>query len=123
MGDQSIDVAHMLSDAIVNAVNEAERSVIVLASSDFNHYESRTVAQRKDRPLFECLEKMDLEGFYKKKEEQNESACGYGPIAASLLYAKKMHTASKGFLLHNSDSGSETGDIGSVVDYASLCFM
>ncbi len=123
MGDQSIEAAQLLSNAIADAVKATGRKIILLASSDFNHYESRDIAQRKDLPLFERLEKMDLEGFYRIKDEQNESACGYGPIAVSLLYAKKMYNASKGFLLHNSDSGNETGDTESVVDYASMCFL
>ncbi|MCL4379126.1 MAG: AmmeMemoRadiSam system protein B [Candidatus Marsarchaeota archaeon] len=123
MGNQSIEAAHALSDAVADAVKRLGRKAIVLASSDFNHYESRAVAQRKDRPLFELLEKMDVEGFYRRKGEQNESACGYGPISTALLYAKKVHNASKGVLLHNSDSGDETGDTENVVDYASLCFL
>ncbi len=123
MGDQSIEAAGLLSDAIINAINATGRKVIVLASSDFNHYEPRAIAQRKDKPLFERLEGLDLDGFYRIKKEQNESACGYGPIAVSLLYAQNMHNASRGFLLHNSDSGDETGDTSSVVDYASLCFL
>ena len=122
MGDQEIGSAELLSDSVISAEKELGRKIIVIASSDFNHYEPRAVAQRKDRPLFELLEKMDARGFYRKKDEQNESACGYGPIATALLYAKKAHNASRGVLLHNSDSGDETGDTESVVDYAALAF-
>ena len=122
MMDQRVEAAQLLSSAIANAVKETGRKAVVLASSDFNHYEPRAVAQRKDKPLFDMLESMDLTGFYTRKEEQNESACGYGPIATALLYAQKEGGVGKGLLLHSSDSGDETGDIESVVDYAAFAF-
>lgn len=121
MGDQSIDTAVLLSDAITNAIKATGRKVIVLASSDFNHYESRAATQRKDRPLFEQLEKMDLHRFYELKENSHESACGYGPVAVSLLFSKALG-AKQGLMLDNRDSGDVTGDTSSVVDYASFAF-
>ncbi|MCL4389224.1 AmmeMemoRadiSam system protein B [Candidatus Marsarchaeota archaeon] len=122
MGDQRAGAAGLLSNAAINAIEATGRNAIVIASSDFNHYESREVAARKDKPLFEQLEKMDLDRFYELKENSHESACGYGPIATSLLYAKEMYSASKGILLHNSDSGDATEDTSSVVNYASFAF-
>lgn len=121
MGDQSMQSAELLSAAISKAADTLKRKITVLASSDFNHYESRAVAQRKDRPLFEQLEKMDYQRFYELKDNSHESSCGYGPVATALLFAK-AHGATKGILLHNSDSGDETGDTESVVDYASFAF-
>ena len=122
MGDQSPESAELLSGAIPKAADALKRKITVLASSDFNHYESRAITQRKDNPLFEQLEKMDWNRFYELKEKSHESSCGYGPIATSLLYAKS-HGATRGVLLHNSDSGDETSETDSVVDYASLCFL
>ena len=122
MGDQSMDAAELLASAIAEAAGKLKRNITVVASSDFNHYESRAVAQRKDRPLFELLKRMDLQGFYRKKEDQNESSCGYGPIATALLFSK-ANGAKKGVLLDNTDSGNTTGDYNSVVDYASLAFL
>ncbi len=122
MGAQETDSARNVCDAIIDASKATGRNVAVLASSDFNHYASRAIAQKKDKPLFEQLCKMDVNRFYALKETSNESACGYGPIAAALMFAK-AYGAKNGVLLHNSDSGDETGDIASVVDYASLCFL
>jgi hypothetical protein len=121
MGDQRMESAELLSGAISKAASTLSRKITVLASSDFNHYESRAIMQRKDNPLFEQLEKMDCKRFYELKENSHESACGYGPIATALLFAKS-HDASRGALLHNSDSGDETGDTSSVVDYAAFAF-
>ncbi len=121
MGDQSIEAAGLLSGAVIKALDSTCRKAIVIASSDFNHYESRSVADRKDIPLFNRIESMDVEGFYREKERQNESSCGYGPIAVSMMFAKAAN-ASKGLMLDRSDSGSHTDDTESIVDYAAFAF-
>ncbi len=122
MGDQSIESAELLSNSIESAVRKLKRNVIVIASSDFNHYESASIASKKDKPLFEQLEKMDYRKFYELKEKSNETSCGFGPITVSLLFSRNKG-AKKGVLLSNSNSGDETGDYTSVVNYASFAFI
>ncbi|HUC38902.1 MAG TPA: AmmeMemoRadiSam system protein B [Candidatus Acidoferrum sp.] len=122
MGNQSVGAAEHLSSVIAKAASSLNRRITVLASSDFNHYESSTVAERKDRPLFEQIERMDYKRFYQLKEKSNESSCGYGPIMVSIMFAKSSG-ARKGTLLNNSNSGDITGDYTSVVDYASFAFI
>ncbi len=121
MGDQSIEAASTLFSAVTNALRSTGRKAILIASSDFNHYEARSIADRKDIPLFNRIEAIDVEGFYREREQQNESSCGYGPIAVSMMFAKAAN-ASKGFMLDRSDSGDQTGEMDSVVDYAAFAF-
>jgi MEMO1 family protein len=123
MADQSKYAADMVATAIINAVTKTNKKVIVIASSDFNHYESRDIARKKDKPLFQALEKMDYDKFYELKEKNKVSACGYGPIVVSLLFAQRMFDAKKGLLLNNSDSSDENKDFSSVVDYAAFAFL
>jgi AmmeMemoRadiSam system protein B len=54
-------------------------------------------------------------------ERDNVSACGYGAIA-SVMTASKALGASKGELLRYATSGDVTGDVKSVVGYASIIF-
>ncbi len=121
MGDQSYESAVALESAISEAETMLKRQILVVASSDFNHYESSEVAERKDMPAINALEKLDVPEFYRIIEKSDDSACGYGPISVAALYAKG-HGAKKGKLLRYATSGLVTGDYKSVVAYASILF-
>jgi len=121
MGDQSIDAANILSGAIISASESLKRNVAVIASSDFNHYESAEVAKRKDIPAIGALEKLDYDGFNDLLRKADDTACGYGPITVAAMVAKKRG-AKKGYLLKYANSGDYTGDYSSVVAYASIAF-
>jgi AmmeMemoRadiSam system protein B len=122
MGDQSRESSGLLCGAINDAEKKLGRKIVVIASSDFNHYESAAVAKGKDMPAIKALEKLNVVEFYKQIEETDDSACGYGPIATAALYAKS-HGATRGRLLKYATSGDATGDYDSVVAYASLLFQ
>ena len=121
MGDQSLEYCESLANAIMAAEKKLGRDVMVVASSDFNHYETAEVAKKKDLPLIEKLKVMDYAGFHSLVDELGDSACGFGPITVSLLCAK-AHGATKGELLKYANSGDATGDYSSVVTYASIGF-
>jgi AmmeMemoRadiSam system protein B len=121
MGVQDFEASKCISDAIYDASKKLGRKPIVIASSDFNHYESETIAKSKDMPLIKKLELMDPEGFNKGVIESGDTACGYGPSTVALLYAKSMG-AKKATLLKYTNSGEKTGDKSNVVAYAALVF-
>lgn len=119
MSDQSLHASRLVTDAILVAIEELNRSVMVIASSDFNHYESASVAEKKDKPAFEAIEKLNEEEFQDALRRNNDSACGYGPITVAMLFAK-TNGAKAGNLLKYSNSGDITEDYNSVVAYASF---
>ena len=55
MGDQSIEASRELAKAVLDASKELGREIAIIASSDFNHYESAEVAKKKDMPAIEAL--------------------------------------------------------------------
>ena len=122
MGDQSYKSAEGLERSISMAAGKLGRRIIVIASSDFNHYESGDTARRKDMPAIRALERLDPHGFYDAIEGSHDSACGYGPMAVSVMFARRRK-ASKGTLLSYANSGGITMDYDSVVSYASLAFV
>ena len=121
MGDQSYKYSEILSKAVFDVEKKTGREIAIIASSDFNHYEPEEVARRKDMPAIEALEKLDVKGFVERIDTLEDTVCGYGPIAATALYAKAK-SAKKGKLLKYSNSGETTRDYQSVVSYASLVF-
>ncbi len=121
MGDQSYGASVALSDAILQACRIKKMGAAVIASSDFNHYESAEVAKRKDMPAIEAIKKLDARTFHDQINRNDDSACGYGPITVASLFAKKAG-ATSGTLVKYGSSGDATGDYSSVVAYASIVF-
>ena len=121
MGDQSIKSSEMLGGSIEVAARKLDRNITVIASSDFNHYESAGVAKSKDMPAIKELVKLNYKGFDGKIKKLGDSACGHGPIAVSTILGKGCG-AKEGHLLRYSNSGDVTGDYASVVAYSSIMF-
>jgi len=111
--------AQDLAKAIFAAARKLKRSIMVIASSDFTHYESAESAREKDGGAISLLEKMDAVGFESLVDARGLSICGHGPIACALMYAK-LAGAKKCELLHYTHSSEVTGDGGEGVAYASL---
>lgn len=122
MLDQTEESSIKLSNSIISAVRKLSSNAVVIASSDFDHYESRSEATKKDSALINELSRLDYKSFNKSALDLDDSACGTGPIIVALLFGKAMG-ATKSLLLKYSDSGSVTKDYSSVVAYASLAFI
>jgi MEMO1 family protein len=119
MGWQDEKSAEDLGKAIFAAAKKTKRNIIVIASSDFTHYESAESAKAKDTPAIALLEKMDAQGFESLVDARELSICGHGPIAAALCYSA-LAGAKKCELLRYTHSSVETGEGGDGVAYASL---
>ncbi|MFH1095136.1 MAG: AmmeMemoRadiSam system protein B [Candidatus Micrarchaeota archaeon] len=123
---QDINSSRMLGQAIYDATSRKEfsgRNFLVLASSDFTHYESAQSAQEKDMPAIRSILALDDQNFQSQVEARGLSICGHGPIAAVLHYAR-LAGAKGARLLRYTNSGNETdGDESSVVAYASIVIV
>lgn len=116
---QDLESAKEIGKALATTLRK--RNAVVIASSDFTHYESQTEAERKDLAALKAVEALDEHKFYAVIENQNISACGYAPIAALMTYAKASG-AQNAVLLSHRTSGDITGDKSSVVGYAAVSF-
>jgi AmmeMemoRadiSam system protein B len=114
---QDLESAVEVGRALVEVL--ANRNAVVIASSDFTHYESQASVNRKDLAALKAVEALDAKQLYATIEAENVSACGYAPIAALLTYAKGLG-AQKAELLSHKTSGDITGDLRSVVGYAAV---
>ncbi|MHB1830206.1 MAG: AmmeMemoRadiSam system protein B [Candidatus Micrarchaeaceae archaeon] len=121
MGDQSIGSGKIICDAIQNAPAALGRKIAVIASSDFDHYESAAIAKKKDMKAARFLKRLDPDGFRRSIEKSDDSACGYGPITVSAMFARERG-AKAGYLLKYSNSGEASGNYKSVVAYSSMAF-
>ena len=107
-----------------NAVYEIakKKNAIIIASSDFTHYEENSFAHQQDKALIEPILEMDVKRFYQVLYERKVTACGYGAIASVMIACKKMG-ATKGELLSYATSGDVSGDKESVVGYGAIKFV
>jgi AmmeMemoRadiSam system protein B len=99
----------------------AGRNAVVIASSDLTHYEPQRTAVAKDMAVLKAVEAMDVSQFYSIIEEQDVTACGYGPIAALITVAKALGAKAADLLCYKT-SGDVLGDYSGVVGYAAVCF-
>lgn len=114
---QDLATCQALGQAIASALKGKE--AIIIASSDFSHYEPQPSASQKDRLALEAILNLDSDSLIPLVRRHNISMCGSGPVTA-MLAASKLLGASKATLLKYATSGDITGDYSQVVGYASV---
>jgi len=107
-----------------NAVSEIakRKNTIIVASSDFTHYEENSFAHKQDKALIEPILDMEVERFYQVLRNKRVTACGYGAMASTMIACKNLG-ATKGELLSYATSGDVSGDTESVVGYSAIKFV
>jgi len=109
------------SKEVGEAVGDASigKDVVIIASTDFTHYESQRSAVMKDRMAIDKILALDPDGLVQTVEEEAITMCGYGPVSAMLQAAKKLG-AKKAELLKYATSGETAGPMPQVVGYGSV---
>lgn len=105
--------------ALARTIREAKEKILIIASSDMNHFESREIAERKDFSAIERIQELDTDGLYQTVRQNRISMCGIIPVTVMLFAAKELG-ATTGKLIRHTTSGDITGDFKSVVGYAGL---
>lgn len=121
MWRQTISTARELGAAIAEAARGSGRRVYVVASSDLNHYEPHEVTVEKDGKVIDAALSLDEEAFLRAMEKYDVSVCGYGPIMALLVAAKRLGST-RAVLLKHATSGDTSGYRLETVGYASIAF-
>lgn len=123
MGLHSPDAAYDLAKSIHESVEALERDVIIIASSDFNHYEPHEITIEKDMLAIKKIIELDTEGFYRVIIDKNISVCGPGAIMTLIEYTKMVSSTGKVKLLKHATSGDVSGHKNAVVGYAAIQFL
>lgn len=118
--DQSLEIAKDVGNAVAQIAKS--RNAMIVASSDFTHYEENSFAHSQDKALIEPILEMNVEKFYSVLMEKRITACGYGAMASTLIACKKLG-ATRGELLSYTTSGDIQGDTSSVVGYSAIKFV
>src|ERR1019366_8895604 len=93
--------------------------VLIIASSDMNHYEPDDVTRLKDHKAIDRILALDPADLYEVIRREDISMCGYGPTIAMLTAAKDLG-ASHAELIRYATSADTSGDRSAVVGYAGI---
>lgn len=108
-----------VGEAIGRVVAGWSEPVLLVDSTDLNHYEAQAVANRKDRLAIDAILALDAERLGTAVRTHDISMCGIAPTQA-LLWAAAALPVRAARLVRYQTSGDVSGDLTRVVGYAGI---
>ncbi|HVM61531.1 MAG TPA: AmmeMemoRadiSam system protein B [Verrucomicrobiae bacterium] len=105
--------------AIAETVREYGKPVLLVASTDLNHYEDQEVSHTKDKLVLDAVVNLDPEVLMNRVIEAEVSMCGVAATYVVLCAAKELG-ARHAELLEYRTSGDVSGDFARVVGYGGV---
>ena len=118
MGTQSARNIEAAASAMVRAVSGSAYPVLLVASSDLSHYQSRERARELDSELLDRIERFDPTALGYLLEDERGHACGGGPMVSVMIAARDLGATGARILAYG-DSGDVSGETDAVVGYVS----
>ena len=119
VGTSRLILLEMLGEAIAQVVQDFGHKILIIASSDMNHYEDDATTRVKDRKAIDKILALDAAGLHETVMNESISMCGFGPAVAMLTAAKRLG-AQNAELVQYATSGDVSGDHETVVGYAGI---
>jgi len=110
-----------VGEAIARVLETSKENVLLLTTSDLNHYEDDATTRVKDRKAIEQLLALEPRGLYDTCCNEEISMCGLGP-AAAMLTALNALRVRRSDLVKYATSADVSSDRSSVVGYAGMIF-
>jgi MEMO1 family protein len=131
LGTDRYGVLEELGKAVAEVVAAEPEKVLIIASSDMNHYESDAITRAKDERAVRQILALDPRGLYDTVRNEGISMCGYAATVVMLeavRQLRKMAPGTSGFtgdateplLVSYATSGDVNGDRDRVVGYAGI---
>jgi MEMO1 family protein len=111
-----------VGEAIARVLGNSKEGVLLLTTSDLNHYEDDATTRIKDHKAIDRLLAFDPQGLYDTCHKEEISMCGLGP-AVAMLTALNSLGAKKSELVKYATSADISGDRSQVVGYAGMMFF
>ena len=119
-GGGEAEFARKLGAAIAGAL--ADTNAVIIASTDFTHYESSRSAAAKDSRAMAAILALDEAALLREVQALDISMCGALPTAIMIAACKALGAVSAEQLAY-ADSGDVTGDHTEVVGYGALAVL
>jgi len=119
LGTDRLETLESLGRAMAKVIAAQSEPVLIVTSSDMNHYESDEITRVKDRLAIESILSLDARGLYDVVRSKEISMCGYAPAVATLTAARELG-ATRAELVAYATSADVSGDRDWVVGYAGV---
>jgi AmmeMemoRadiSam system protein B len=116
------DDASALGDALARVVRGWAEPVLLLASSDLNHYEPAALSELKDAQALAAIQALDGAELLRRCKTERISMCGRAPVATVLAAARALGST-QAEVVDYRHSGWVTGDETRVVGYAGVVIL
>jgi AmmeMemoRadiSam system protein B len=121
VGTLRFEDLHELGMGVARVLKESQEEILVVTSSDMNHYEPDDATRIKDAKAIDRLTAVDARGLFEVCRKEKISMCGLGP-AVMMLTAMKELGVESGEVVRYATSGDVNGDRDAVVGYAGMIF-
>jgi hypothetical protein len=105
--------------AETNSAQAQAGPVLLIASTDMNHYESDAATRAKDSRAIERILALDPRGLYDTVRNESITMCGYAATVAVLVASRELG-ATNARLVRYATSADVNGDFSRVVGYAGV---
>lgn len=119
IGQYDFALAGELAQALDEVIGE-RKDILVIASTDMSHFHDAAFAKKMDSRTIEAIKNLDAEGFWRGCESREFEMCGWHPVTAAILFAKRRGLSTE--FLRYAHSGDVTGDMNRVVGYTAFLF-
>jgi AmmeMemoRadiSam system protein B len=119
LGTDRYPLLEELGRAVARVLAAQTEPVLVIASSDMNHYESDAITRVKDERAIARILALDPRGLYDTVRAEGITMCGYAATVA-MLVAMLERGAKEAQLIRYATSGDVSGDYDRVVGYAGI---
>jgi len=108
-----------LGEALAKVIEESSEEILIVASSDMNHYKEHQQTLKLDQLAIDEILKRDPQKLYEVVHKEKITMCGIIPTTV-MLEAANILGAKKATLVDHTTSGPVSGDYNKVVGYAGI---
>jgi AmmeMemoRadiSam system protein B len=119
LGTDRLETLESLGRALAAVIAAHADPILIVTSSDMNHYESDAITRVKDGYAIEKILALDARGLHETVRAKGISMCGMAPAVAMLTAARELG-AQKAELVAYATSADVSGDMEWVVGYAGV---
>lgn len=119
LGTDRFAALEELGRAVAQVVRAQPEHVLIIASTDMNHYESDAITRVKDERAIARILALDPRGLFDTVRNEGITMCGYAATVAMLVAARELG-AKESKLVRYATSGDISGDRDQVVGYAGM---
>jgi AmmeMemoRadiSam system protein B len=121
IGTLDFEKLTQLGHALARVIAASVEPVLLIASSDMNHYEPDEITRAKDHLAIEQILALNPRGLHDTVRREKISMCGCGPVVATITAALDLGTT-RTELVRYATSADVLGDRDDVVGYAGMLF-